>query len=311
MERIANRIGCALAILLRGYISVLNKADVWILIRDLLAKTCHKSCSRASEFIFEGVASCVADCVVSVQETALSQDSAMLLLNILIHFVDGAYGQISFVGEALDLLDTVYSYITLVENGEAMKMSAGVQPWLRIGQVLYKNIFHEDVLVAKKALDFLHKNLLASRPEISHDEWLSMLDLLTARFPSVTNQSIRIKSFELLCAILLSVVPCLSRLSAADDEALADFVRAMSKCCRENLRAGRNGSVTPLFESTLEQVINVINVLTLASSSNNGENKFCSWCAEKLYFELEQVGAGGSVPVYMTLHTRGNVGGHS
>mmetsp|Transcript_20805 Transcript_20805/g.42012 ORF Transcript_20805/g.42012 Transcript_20805/m.42012 type:complete len:92 (+) Transcript_20805:2-277(+) len=59
----------------------------------------------------------------------------------------------------------------------------------------------------------------------------------------------------------------------------------------ENLHAGRQGSVSPLFERTVQTISNMSNVMSLPDFDKSG---FSQWAGEALLTELENVGACGS-----------------
>ena len=59
----------------------------------------------------------------------------------------------------------------------------------------------------------------------------------------------------------------------------------------ENLREGRRGKVSPLFESTLQSVTFLCNHLVSENFSGNPE--YGIWVSDTLFSELEKVGAGG------------------
>jgi len=59
----------------------------------------------------------------------------------------------------------------------------------------------------------------------------------------------------------------------------------------ENLREGRRGTVSPLFESTLQSITFLSN--HMVSEEFTGDTEYGSWVSDTLLSELEKVGAGG------------------
>ena len=57
-----------------------------------------------------------------------------------------------------------------------------------------------------------------------------------------------------------------------------------------NLQSGR---AKPLFETTVQTVTNVVNVLSLSGFNDGEGGNFCAWVGETLLCELERVGACG------------------
>ena len=73
---------------------------------------------------------------------------------------------------------------------------------------------------------------------------------------------------------------------------LEDWTICVASIVNDNLQAGRS---TSLFESTVQTVTNVVNVMSM-SGFNDGEGvNFCSWVGETLLYELEKVGGCGGV----------------
>ena len=76
---------------------------------------------------------------------------------------------------------------------------------------------------------------------------------------------------------------------------LEDFTISSASVVNENLRAGR---ATALFETTVETITNVVNVLSIAKQMSMATvegGSFCAWVSETLLYELEQVGACGGI----------------
>jgi hypothetical protein len=74
-------------------------------------------------------------------------------------------------------------------------------------------------------------------------------------------------------------------------EDLSDIVNQMVILVGENLREGRRGTVSPLFESTLQSITFLSN--HMVSEEFTGDAEYGVWVSETLLSELEKVGAGG------------------
>ena len=294
MREIVNRIGCALATLLRVSTNIILSYNEWLFLGSLLDRISRLS--NGDAFIFQGITCCVKDYIISPQGQLLCQENITLLLNLLLNYVDGVYGEVSFLQDAIFNLDGVYFYV-VHNNKNSLSFSSGDDLWLQVSKTVWKRVLHDDLFIADGAFCVLRKLLSPTGVSHSEDAWLTILDLLSLRFPSLSNQEIRIKYLELLCTLVVSHVPVLSQLET-NHIPLSDIVRSIAKFIRENLRAGRNGAVTPLFEETLHHVSNVIHDFALNHS--HGDDEFCGWCVDLLYKELEQVGASGSL--FMIIH---------
>jgi len=125
-------------------------------------------------------------------------------------------------------------------------------------------------------------------------KWLNFLDMVASNSPSISVQAARISSLGLIGRLFLTLMPELSN-EKENWSQLEDFTIASASVVNENLRAGR---ATALFETTVETITNVVNVLQIAKKMSiatiEGES-FCAWVSETLLYELEQVGACGGV----------------
>jgi hypothetical protein len=76
----------------------------------------------------------------------------------------------------------------------------------------------------------------------------------------------------------------------------------MCVICAENLVAGRRGSVSPLFESTVQTVTNLSNVMMMPEFAQ--DDGFSLWAGESLLAELEKVGANGGAAAMIAARTK-------
>jgi hypothetical protein len=77
-----------------------------------------------------------------------------------------------------------------------------------------------------------------------------------------------------------------------DGEDLSDLVRQTASLAGENLRHGRRGRVSALFEKTLQTVTYLSN--HMQTDEWKGDKEFGMWASETLLAELEKVGAAGA-----------------
>ena len=78
---------------------------------------------------------------------------------------------------------------------------------------------------------------------------------------------------------------------------LEEWTIMVASMVSENLRYGR---ATPLFETTVQTVTNVVNVMTMSGFKVGEGVNFCAWVGETLLYELEKVGACGGANSVMT-----------
>merc|ERR1719203_25050 len=128
------------------------------------------------------------------------------------------------------------------------------------------------------------------------------LRMVASNLPSITSQEARISSLSLIGRLFLILMPNLSNQKENWSE-LENWTICVASIVSDNLQAGR---ATPLFETTVQTMTNVVNVMSM-SGFNEGEGvHFCAWVGETLLYELEKAGACGGVttPTMAVAHGR-------
>jgi len=128
--------------------------------------------------------------------------------------------------------------------------------------------------------------------EIPDDKWLAILYLMVNKQPPLTADVSRANTFTVLGIVLMKVLPPLSHRSE-NWEDLTDLIQQIASVAEENLREGRRGSVSPLFQKTVESVTACANAMM--SNDFEGDKEFSNWASETLLAELEKFGALGGI----------------
>ena len=262
------------------------------------------------------------------QPPPLSKDACLALTRILIRFVLGFYqNDLSLSLPAMLCLEKVYRHLVVLkvapdsieaaggvngkkDNTEATEnggAAARDQDPLGItrGKVPDKELWQNVVVSVYsvcRSIDEEHSNCgmeCYSRimketavDEIPDDKWLAILYLMVNKQPPLTADVSRANTFTVLGIVLMKVLPPLSHRSE-NWEDLTDLIQQIASVAEENLREGRRGSVSPLFQKTVESVTACAN----AKMSNDfeGDKEFSNWASETLLAELEKFGALGGI----------------
>eukprot|EP00986_Skeletonema_menzelii_P019118 scaffold27064_cov167-Skeletonema_menzelii.AAC.20 len=313
LHEVSDRLGCGSAIILRGCFFLFDeRAEDWSIIKRLLDLAAQDSSGRG--FVFDGIASVIdsidytlpgtEECIDS-NELQLSQCGVEVIASLLLRYRDGSYeGDLSFRVPAMSYITKVYSYSqhfgtsNEVSSEFPAKNETALQEYEFHTMVtaIYKDacLSPEDS-IAKRGFESLQGIVLSTKVEsIPVGKWLDFLDMVASNSPSISVQAARISSLGLIGRLFLTLMPELSN-EKDNWSQLEDFTISSASVVNENLRAGR---ATALFETTVETITNVVNVLSVAKQMSmataEGES-FCAWVSETLLYELEQVGACGGI----------------
>ena len=316
IQHVASRLGCGMASVLCSCFHHFENADDWYLVSDLLNMAAGQSAGRS--FVFEGIASCLEHVLPNTLHSSSSDDVAVsrvlqsantsegkeeessvfsnkgasTLAKILIKFSLGSYdNDMSMSVPAMHLLERVYWYLHKAPLDKLTAQNGlDEQLWQTVATSFFHVSLSPDINSALKGVDCLQRLLLTT--DVSDSLWLTMLKIITSKQPLVNKGPARVKMIQFLCNLLLILTPRLSQ-EKANWDSLTDIINQTSLIVGENLLEGRQGSVSPLFESTVESVTNMSNVMLLMPEFD--KSGFSLWAGEIFFSELEKVGAcGGS-----------------
>lgn len=313
MNEIADRMACGLAIIVRASFHFFDSANEWDFIGDTLDVLAHHSDARV--FVFDGIASTVEYAIpahdtkengtAEADRQVLSKFACTALARILIRFVMGFYqNDFTLSVPALLCLEKVYRYnneLLLEETDKSVGTIGESDPisvvldanlWQNVAVAMYTACRSTDFDLSRRGVDCYQRLMLQTGiDQIPDERWIAILYLMVNKQPPLVAQESRINTFAVLGKLMCRVIPALSH-NTDNREDLYDLIGLVAALAQENLRHGRKGSITPLFEQTLQTVTYMSNHMT--TDEWNGERDFSSWASETLLAELEKVGAAGA-----------------
>ncbi|KAL7540223.1 hypothetical protein ACHAXR_009956 [Thalassiosira sp. AJA248-18] len=323
---ISDRIGCGAAIILRGCFYLFDdSSDGWSTIKCLLDLAAQDKSGRG--FVFDGIASVIDSIDYAIpstedgveghigdesnNEVQLSQCGVEVMASLLLKFMNGSYEEdLSFKVPSMMYIKKVYSFSQHFSDGAlADSNSASSSAHLQDNEfetmvtAIYNDAcLSQDGVLAKKGFESLQGIVLSTKVDaLPVAKWFTFLQLVATNPPDITSQEARISSLSLIGRLFLTLMPELSNQKENWSE-LEDWTICVASIVSENLQAGR---ATPLFETTVQTVTNVVNVVSLSGFNQGDGVNFCAWVGETLLYELEKIGASGGATSMMAA-ARGN-----
>lgn len=316
---ISDRIGCGAAIILRACFYLFDdKTDEWSTIKCLLDLAAKEPAGRG--FVFDGIASVIDSIDYAIPTTntkeegrsgddnygqvQLSQNGVEVMASLLLKFMNGSYDEdLSFKVPSMFYIKKVYSYSqhfsdrtkteTTSVNNDALLHANEFETMVT---AIYNDAcLSHDETTAKKGFESL-QGMVQSTPldSLPMSKWLKFLRLVGTNPPSMDSAG-RIHHLSLMGRLFLTLVPDLSN-EKKNWSALEDWTVCVAAIVCDNLHSGR---AKPLFETTVQTVTNVVNVMSMSGFNDGEGGKFCTWVGETLLCELEKVGAGGGETTLM------------
>jgi len=308
---VSDRIACGMAIFLSQKFHLLESSNEWSFITDMLNSLAYYGPARG--FVFDGIANTVesqmADGVPQAEEgdeddpRVLGDDGSEMLNKLLLKFVFGTYqNDMSLSIPAMMCLENLYrhtvhlSYKISGRTEELKKAKTFTVPdqesWQNNAVAFYSVCRNLDANASRQGTDCFQRFIASTEmSSISDEKWLLLLVLIVNKQPAITAEETRVNCCTILCKILLMTIAHLTS-KKGNHEDLTDVVNQMALLVGENLREGRRGSVSPLFESTLQSVTFLCN--HLVSNEYTGDKEYGSWVSDTLLSELEKFGAAGA-----------------
>ena len=315
---ISDRIGCGAAIILRGCFYLFDDStDDWSTIKSLLDLAAQDKSSRS--FVFDGIASVIdgidyaipsttdgqeEQVVEDENEVQLSQNGVKVMASLLLKFMNGSYeDDTSFNIPAMTYIKKVYSFSqhfsdkTNSDDGSANNDSHHLQETefeTMVDAIYIDACLSQDGTTAKRGFESL-QGVVMSTPvdSLPVSKWFAFLKQVATNPPSIEVEEARISSLSLIGRLFLTLMPELSN-SKENWSMLEEWTISVASIVSDNLQAGRASS---LFETTVQTVTNVVNVMSMSGFNEGNEEgvNFCNWVGETLLFELEKSGATGGV----------------
>lgn len=316
-RQIGSRIGVGGAIILRGCFYLFDdfSQDDWSNIKVLLDLAAQDKPGRG--FVFDGISSVIDSIEYATPcdqpEEALqmhgeedssslqiSQHGVEVMASLLLKFLNGGYeNDLTFKVPSMKYIKKIYSFSRHFAGREIPTEGDGVETGTQLHDTEFETMVNaiyndaclsNDVHTAKRGFESLQGVIVATDvATIPTAKWLAFLNMVVASPPSVSMQEARISYLALIGRLFLTLMPNLSDQRQNWTE-LEDFVIQVSSLVSENLNFGR---ASPLFETTVQTMTNVVNVMSMSGFHKGEGASFCTWVADTLFVELEKVGAGG------------------
>jgi brefeldin A-resistance guanine nucleotide exchange factor 1 len=318
---VADRMACGLAIILRASYYCFQSHNEWTFVGDSLDMLAQFGLARV--FAFDGIASTVEYALPQYgasgeveanpdehgdddERPTLSKEACSALSRILIRFALGFYrGDVTLAVPATVCLEKLYRHKNaLLIKAEAASKDEPVPTniralvpdkefWQNVAVAVYAVCRSPNPETSKHGYECCQRILLRTpASQIADDKWIAILFLMVNKQPPTAADFSRANTFVLLGNLLKRTLPQLS-VTAENRDDLTDLVKQIAVLAEENLRVGRRGTVSPLFDKTLQTVTYLAN--HLQSGDWKGDKEFGSWVSEIFLAELEKVGAAGAV----------------
>ncbi|KAL7464949.1 hypothetical protein ACHAXS_005280 [Conticribra weissflogii] len=303
-RNICDRLGCGLAIVLRGCFYLFESSDEWSTIRTLLDIAAQDKSGRG--FVFDGISSVIDYALPSPDgdddegaennyDSMLSHDGAEALTTLLLNFLHGSYeNDLTYKIPSMMCMKKVYGCLKGARTlNNASHDHMRLIDWEKMVTTIYNDVcLSDDGVVAKNGFESLKRVLLSTNVEsIPEENWFILLNMVSTRPPSIALLEARTSSLGFIERLFLMLMPFLSQ-KKANWIKLEEFTITMASLARQNLRAGR---ATELFETTVHTLTNIANVMSMTGYVDGEGVNFCEWVSETLLDELERVGACGGV----------------
>lgn len=322
IKQISDRMACGLAIILRSSYHFFATPNEWAFMADTLDMLAHHN--KARIFVFDGIASTVEFAIpqgdLGIRDTGIRDESSHVedsygeehpgltldacnaLSRILIRFVLGFYNHDTTLPiPAMLCLEKVYRRkceLLLQEEGKDLDgtditpLAPDTEFWQNVAVAVYSACRSTEADISSHASSCFQRIIVATAvDQIPDDKWIAVLYLMVNKQPPLSYVESRANTFYIVGQLLAHVLPSLSH-SEENREDLYDVIGVAASLAGENLKQGRRGNVTTLFEKTLQTLTYLSNHMVTEEWS--GEPEFSTWASETLLAELEKVGAAGA-----------------
>lgn len=317
---VADRMACGLAIILRASYHCFQTPNEWTFVGDSLDLLAQFGLARV--FVFDGIASTAEYALPQYgasgeveaspdehedddERATLSKEACAALSRILIRFALGFYrGDVTLAVPATVCLEKLYRHKNaLLIKADAAKNSEPVPKniralvpdkefWQNVAVAVYAVCRSPNPETSKHGYECCQRILLRTPPgQIADEKWIAILFLMVNKQPPTAADFSRANTFVLIGNLLMRTLPQLSK-TDSNIQDLRDLIHQVAALAEDNLRHGRRGTVSPLFEKTLQTVTYLSN--HLQTDDWKGNKEFGSWASEVLLAELEKVGAAGA-----------------
>jgi len=283
---IVDRVACGMAIIVHCALANLTDLRDWDLIGQLL-----DSCAKYTPLtIFDGVTSCVGSRFPTrlggfVDAQSIIYSGASLIVQVLLKFTFGSYGNdLTLSTATIPFLEQAYEYLHHLQIEGPYDSGIDEELWISCSKAFYSVALGDDAHASRYAIDVLEHFVLSNHvEEISVISWLTLMEGLTIRRPSLEFTAPRHKIFNLLCRLILIIIP---KLQCSEQGRFAEIGNMIVFYVQENIQFGPNHA---LYENSVQVLTNTVNVIAMLTFDNE-VSKSIHNLSHSFSKELEKIG---------------------
>lgn len=325
--KIADRMACGLAIILRSMYFLFKSQEEWKFFGDSFDVLAQYSVGRL--LVFDGIASTIEFAVPELpkgenedigleeyedmleEKKTLSLAACASLQRVMFKYVYGAYRKdTSFCLPGMVCLERTYKHMVklILIRQSAKDPDADLETvpdkdlWYRVAVAMYSVCASPAAKASEEGMHASRRHLITSifMEEIPDDKWVALLKTMISKQPPVTDVASRVNTFSLLGQLMLRLFPIMTR-REKNWKVLTEITKEIIIIADANLKAGKEGGkeTRTLFVFTVKIVTELAN--QLSSPTFGGEKRYCAWSSETFIKVLEKWGATGGVSKYKKL----------
>jgi len=319
--KIADRMACGLAIILRSMFYLFKSPEEWKFFGDSFDVLAQYSVGRT--LVFDGIASTIEFAVpefpkgdnddigleeyedILEEKKTLSLAGCGALQRVLFKYIYGAYKKdITFCLPAMVCLERTYRHMTklilLRQNQKDPDADLETVPdkdlWYRVAVAMFSVCASPGEKASLEGLATSRRHLVTSifMEEIPDDKWLALLKTMISKQPPIEEVTARNNSFSLLGQMMIRLFPIMTK-REKNYQVLTQITKDIILLADENMKAGKEGGKEKrkLFVVTVKIVTEVVN--QLSSPTFGGDKRYCVWASETFVKVLEKWGAVGGL----------------
>lgn len=315
--KIADRMACGLAIILRSMFYLFKTQEDWKFFGDSFDVLAQYSVGRV--LVFDGIASTIEYAVpafpkgenedigleeyedILEEKKTLSLAACASLQRVLFKYVYGAYKKdISFCLPAMVCLDRTYKHmvklILIRKSHQDPDADLDTVPdkelWYRVAIAMYSVCASPGAKISEEGLAASRRHIITSifMGEIPDEKWIALLRTMITKQPPIGDIYARVHTFSLLGQLMLRLFPLMTK-RENNWKKLTEITKDIVVIADSNLKAGKEGGkeTRNLFKFTVKMVTELVD--QLSSPSFGGEQRYCAWASETFAKVLDKWGA--------------------
>jgi hypothetical protein len=319
--RIADRMACGLAIILRSMYYQFKSPEEWKFFGDSFDVLAQYSVGRT--LVFDGIASTIEFAVpefpkdetedIGIEEyedileekKTLSLPACKALQRVLFKFIYGAYKKdVTFNLSAMVCLERTYMHMTKLimihqshkDPDADLETVPDKDLWYRVAIATFSVCASPDEKASLEGMTAARRHIIFSifMEEISDEKWITLLKTMISRQPSIGNVTCRVNTFSLLGQMMIRLFPIMTR-REKNFKALTQITKDIIIIADENLKAANEGGKERrnLKIVTVKIVTEIVN--ELSSPTFLGDRRYSAWASETFVKLLTTWGALGGL----------------